>query len=69
MRRSRIAAVPYEGSPDYAEVPAASQAVAIREAGAANILGSLDATLVAGEGDALVAGGSAIRTAPGTCGR
>ncbi len=55
------AAVPYEGSSDYAEVPAGSQEVAVREAGTANLLGTLDTTLAAGASYTLVAGASAIR--------
>lgn len=55
------AAVPYEGSSDYAEVPAGSQEVAVREAGTANLLGTLDTTLAAGASYTLVAGASTIR--------
>jgi hypothetical protein len=56
-----VADVPYEGSSEYAEVPAGSQEVSVREAGTANILGTLDTTLEAGGSYSLLAGESAIR--------
>ena len=56
-----VAGVPYEGSSEYAEVPAGSQEVSVREAGTANILGTLDTTLEAGGSYSLLAGESAIR--------
>ncbi|HSE28651.1 MAG TPA: DUF4397 domain-containing protein [Gemmatimonadales bacterium] len=55
------AAVPYEGSSNYAEVPAGSQEVAVRETGTANIVGTLDTMLVADGDYTLMAGGSALR--------
>jgi hypothetical protein len=55
------AAVPYEGSSDYAEVPAGSQEVAVRETGTANMVGTLDTMLVADGDYTLMAGGSALR--------
>ena len=62
------AAVPYEGSSEYAEVPSGSQEVTVREAGTADILGTLDTTLNAGGSYTLLAGESAIRLMTRTSG-